>query len=60
MKIHVVKNSEGRIIASYEYRPTHVTQLQPQLPKGHVVEKIEVPDDYAFNLETVYKKPTER
>jgi len=57
MKIHVLKNKSGKVIATFEAASPD-GKLEPQVPKGHKVEEVEIPSDYVSRLETIYKKPT--
>ena len=67
MKVHVVKNKSGKIIATFEPQVTsaiqmepQVSQLEPQVSKGHKVEEIEMPEDYVSRLDILYKKKPTR
>lgn len=57
MKIKVVKDPSGNIIASYEDTPGHAgLSVAPVLPDGHKVEELEVPENYAENLRLLYSE----
>ncbi len=56
MKIHVLKDKKGKVVASFEPDPGAAIRLEPQIPKGHKVEKLEVSEDYASHLGVLYKK----
>ena len=60
MKIHVVKNRTGRVIATYEPKEKGGLTLQPQLSGGQKVDELEVPKDYTSQLSVIYKKPAAR
>jgi hypothetical protein len=60
MKVHVLKNKAGKIIATFEPTATSDIKLEPQIPKGHKVEEVEVASDYVSRLDTIYKKKPAR
>ena len=67
MKIRVVKNRSGKIIATFESQvpsemtmETQVGQLEPQVARGHKVEEMDVPEDYVSRLDMIYKKKPAR
>lgn len=55
MKVHVVKDKEGKVVASFERKPGGA-QLEPKIDPAHKVEEMELPDSYAANLRVLYKK----
>jgi hypothetical protein len=67
MKVKVLKNKSGKIIATFEPQSTsemtmetQVLQLEPEVSKGHTVEEMEMPEDYASRLDDLYKKKPDR
>jgi hypothetical protein len=54
MKIKVVKDRSGKVIATFESSSVNGTTLTPVLPDGHKVEEIEVAENYKDNLSAVY------
>jgi len=46
MKVKVVKDASGTVIASFETATGDGTSLQPVLPEGHTTEEMDVSDDY--------------
>ena len=56
MEIHAVKDKKGKIVATFERKPGAAVTLEPELPRGHKVEKLQVPDDYTSKLHVIYKK----
>jgi hypothetical protein len=54
MKINVVKDPSGKVIASFENVAGNGAKLEPVLPAGHKVEALEVPENYMANLNAVY------
>jgi hypothetical protein len=57
MKIQVVKDKSGKVIATFE--PAVGTgpssMLTPVLTDGETVGELDVPDDYKEKLSTIYK-----
>lgn len=65
MKVHVVKNEKGEVIASFERRPPYAYEssgvsLEPRLEKGHTVEEVEAPEDYLSSLKAFYHQHTKK
>jgi len=56
MKVQVVRDRDGKAVASFEQKPAGALRLEPKVPAGHKVEEIEVPENYAANLAALYKK----
>ncbi len=56
MRIHVLKDRRGQIVATFEQGSGSTPLLEPQPTKGHKVESLDVPDDYARNLAALYKQ----
>jgi hypothetical protein len=54
MKIHVVKDKSGKVIASYESAAGNGPSLTPVLTSEHRVEEIEVADNYKEDLRVLY------
>jgi hypothetical protein len=59
MKIQVLKDSTGHVVASFERRATG-SHLEPQVQAGQKVEEIEVPENYVANLHSIYKAAAKR
>ncbi len=55
MKVHVMKDREGKVVASFEKKPGGV-KLEPTVAPGHKVEETEVPENYVADLRVLYKK----
>lgn len=56
MKVHVLKNKTGRVIATFEAGASVGSTLQPNVSKGHRLEEADLPRDYAARLDALYKK----
>ena len=57
MKIHVVKDKQGKALATFEHTDKG-PKLEPQLQSGQSIEEMEVPERYISNLHVVYKTGT--
>lgn len=60
MKVHVLKNRSGKVLATFEPAESSGLKLEPQVPKGHKVEELEVPEDYITQLTVIYQKKATR
>jgi hypothetical protein len=54
MKIYVVKNSAGKVVASYEAATHGATTLAPVLNAGEKAEELDVAENYRENLHLIY------
>jgi hypothetical protein len=54
MKINVVRNNSGKIVASYEAAGQGAVSLTPVLKDGERVEEMDVPANYRDNLALLY------
>jgi hypothetical protein len=55
MKIHVVKDRSGKVVASFETGGTGPT-LAPVLHEGEKAEEVEVAENYKENLKLLYSE----
>ena len=60
MKVNILKNKAGRVIASFEAEANTGLRLAPQVAKGQKLEQLEVPNDYRSRLDVVYKTKSTR
>lgn len=60
MKVHVLKDKNGKVIATFEPTTAGSVRLEPQVAKGHKVEQAELPRNYVSQLDILYKKTTAR
>ncbi len=56
MKIHVVKDKSGRVVASFETAAGTGPTLRPVLHDGEKAEEVEVADNYKENLTLLYSE----
>jgi hypothetical protein len=55
MKINVVKDKSGKVVATFQTASGDGAQVKPITADGQKVEAAEVPDNYHSNLTSVYK-----
>ena len=57
MKIHIVKDKAGKVIATYEKAGDDGPSVTPELDHAqHTQHEIEVADNYRANIQAVYKQ----
>ena len=54
MKINVVKDKSGKVIATFETASERGVKVTPVLPDGHKVEQVEVENNYMDDLSAFY------
>ena len=57
MKINLVKDKEGKVVATFEHPSTPGgPSSRPKLKPGHTLHEVEAPEDYMANLKALYKQ----
>jgi hypothetical protein len=57
MKINIVKDKSGRVLATFEKAVGDGPSVTPELDHAlHTVHEIEVPDNYRQDVQAVYKQ----
>jgi hypothetical protein len=56
MKIHIVRDAKGKVIASAEVARGKEVPLKPELAKGQETEEVEAAENYTEALGDFYKK----
>ena len=56
MKLRVLKDPHGNVIATSEFNQDDSTELAPKEQEGYTVEEVNVDDDYKSDLNSFYKK----
>jgi hypothetical protein len=59
-KVTIVRDKAGKMIASYEKRASGSALATVELEKGHFLEEIEAPSDYARDPAAFYKLRAEK
>jgi hypothetical protein len=56
MKINVVKDKAGNVIATFEKAVGDGTAVTPELEHTHTVHEVEVAENYRQDIQAVYKQ----
>jgi hypothetical protein len=56
MKINVIKDKNGKVIATFEKHVGEGPSVAPVLEHGHKVEELEVPENYKADIKAFYEK----
>jgi hypothetical protein len=56
MKVNLVKDKEGKVVATFETPPSGGPSIAPKLKPGHKVHTVDAPDDYKKDFTAFYKK----
>jgi hypothetical protein len=55
MKVNVIKNEHGKVVATYENSVPGGPSLRPVLEPGHKVHEVEAAADYTKDIDSFYK-----
>jgi hypothetical protein len=56
MKINLVKDANGKVVATFENAVAGGASIKPVLKPGHTVYEVEVAEDYKAYMEALYKQ----
>lgn len=56
MKLNLVKDANGKVVATFENASSGGPQLKPVLKPGHKVEQVDAPDNYRADIKGFYAK----
>jgi hypothetical protein len=56
MKINIVKDKAGKVIATFEQAVGNGPSVAPELDQTHTVHIVEVADNYRQDVQAVYKQ----
>jgi hypothetical protein len=56
MKVSVVKDEHGKVVATFEHTVDGPPTLKPALKPGEKVHEVEAPEDYKKNISTFYEQ----
>jgi hypothetical protein len=56
MKINVVKDKNGKVIATFEKAVGGAPSLTPVLEPGQTTDEMDVPENYKEDIKTFYEK----
>jgi hypothetical protein len=55
MKVNVVKDANGKVVATFENAVAGGPSVKPVLEHGHTVHEVEVAENYKSNIKDFYK-----
>jgi hypothetical protein len=56
MKINIVKDKAGKVIATFEKAVGEGPSVVPELDHNHTVHEVEVAENYRQDIQVVYKQ----
>ena len=56
MKVNVIRDGNGKVVATFEKSVAGGPQLRPQLKAGHTVHEVDATDSYKKNITEFYKQ----
>jgi len=56
MKIHVLKDKNGKVLATFHKANAQTPSVEPVLEQGQTVGEMDVADDFHHNLKAFYEK----
>jgi hypothetical protein len=54
MKVNLVKDANGKVIATFENARPGSPSIRPMLEAGHKVLEVDAPDNYKADIKTFY------
>jgi hypothetical protein len=56
IKINIVKDEKGKVIATFENPVAGGPSIKPMLKPGHKVHEVEAPENYKADIKAFYKQ----
>lgn len=56
MKLNLVKDANGKVVATFENAGAGGPALKPVLPPKHTVHEVDAPDSYKADIKTFYEQ----
>jgi len=56
MKVNLVKDANGKVVATFEHAVAGGPSLRPVLKEGHTVHEVDAPENYKENVKAFYKQ----
>jgi hypothetical protein len=56
MKVNLVKDEKGKVIATFEKAAAGKPSIKPVLKPGHTVHEVEVAENYKADIPAFYKQ----
>jgi hypothetical protein len=60
MKVNIVKDERGKVVATYESAAPGEPWLKPVLKPGHKAHEVEAPEDYKKDIKAFYEHHSRR
>ncbi|MGO8951231.1 MAG: hypothetical protein ACLQUY_26965 [Ktedonobacterales bacterium] len=60
MKVNVVKDQDGKVVATFENANANGPSTRPVLEPGHTVHEVEAEEDYMADIKAFYERHSER
>jgi hypothetical protein len=56
MKIHLIKDANGKVVATFEQAKAGGAIIKPVLKSGHTVHEVEAAENYTADLKAFYQQ----
>ncbi len=56
MKVNLVKDTDGKVIATFESAPPGAPSLRPHLKQGHTLHEVQAEPNYTHNIAKFYEQ----
>jgi hypothetical protein len=56
MKVNVVKDSDGNVVATFENATPDGASVEPVLPPGYEVHEVEAEENYKADIKAFYER----
>jgi hypothetical protein len=56
MKVNIIRDENGKVVATFENDVPGGPRLKPVLKPGHTVHQVEAPDNYKANIKAFYER----
>ena len=56
MKVNIIKDDKGAVVATFEKGASGSPFLKPMLKPGHTVHEVDAADDYKADIKAFYKR----
>jgi hypothetical protein len=60
MKVNLIKDENGNVVATYENAPAGGPMIRPVLKQGHSVHEVEAQSGYANDIKALYRQHSRR
>jgi len=56
MKVNIVKDKNGKVVATFENAVAGGPSIRPVLKPGHTVHEVDAPENYKTNFKAFYEQ----